>query len=101
MQSEFGSIQQNLKLHLLFSSMEADMASRRGEAGLGHPRNRQGEDGVASKPSFRGEDCCDLILALMVSRMTQICPRLVRYLVTLASPRKVNGILVYPREDCL
>src|SRR5579859_4171812 len=28
-------------------------------------------------------------------------PGLVRYLVTLASPRKVNGILVYPREDCL
>src|SRR5579859_763240 len=84
-----------------FSTLKADMASRRGEVGLGHPRNRRGEDGVASKLSFRGEDCCDLILASTVSRMTQTRPRLIRYLVTLASPRKINGILVYPREDCL
>src|SRR5579859_210835 len=61
--------------------------SRRGEghqisdearAGLGHPRNRRGEDEIAtilaSKLRFRG----DPILALTVSRMTQT---------RLASPR--------------
>ena len=58
--------------------------------GLGHPRNRRGEGRVALKPSFRGEDCCDLILVSMVLRMTQTRPRLIRYLVTLASPRVGN-----------